>query len=133
MYLLDTNIVSYWMRGHPRLLDRIKTHSPRDLSLSAVTLAEIYYGIEKSPGKKKERRRKIEHIRSQLEIHPFDESASEKYGILRAQLEKKGLVISERDLQIAATALARGLCVVTHNTKEFQRVENLKVEDWAVG
>jgi tRNA(fMet)-specific endonuclease VapC len=133
MYLLDTNIVSYWMRGQPMLLERIQSHSPKDLSIAAITLAEIYYGIEKSPVKKKERRTKIEHIRSILEIYPFDEAAAAKYGIIRAQLEKKGLVISERDLQIASIALANRLCVVTHNVREFNRVEKLKVEDWAVG
>jgi tRNA(fMet)-specific endonuclease VapC len=132
MYLLDTNIVSYWMRGHQALLERIKSHSPKDLSIAAITLAEIYYGIEKSLARKKERRTKIEQIRSMLEIHPFDESAAAKYGIIRAQLEKKGLVISERDLQIASIALAKGLCVITHNTKEFDRVEKLRVEDWAI-
>jgi tRNA(fMet)-specific endonuclease VapC len=131
MYLLDTNIVSYWMRGHRPLQDRIKSHSPKDLSIAAITLAEIYYGIEKSPVKKKERRTKIEQIRSILEIHPFDESAAAKYGIIRVQLEKKGQVISERDLQIASIAIANGLCVITHNVKEFGRVEKLKVEDWA--
>ena len=99
--------------------------------MSAITLAEIYFGIEKSPVKKKERRSKIEQIRSMLEIYPFDESAAAKYGMIRAQLEKKGLVISERDLQIASIAIANGLCVVTHNVKEFNRVEKLNVEDWA--
>jgi tRNA(fMet)-specific endonuclease VapC len=131
MYLLDTNIVSYWMRGHQPLLERIKSHSPRDLSIAAITLAEIYYGIEKSPVKKKDRRSKIEQIRSILEIHPFDEAAAAKYGIIRAQLEKIGQVISERDQQIASIAMANRLCVVTHNTSEFNRVEKLKVEDWA--
>jgi tRNA(fMet)-specific endonuclease VapC len=130
MYLLDTNIVSYWMRGHQLLLERIKSHSPKDLSIAAITLAEIYYGIEKSPAKKKERRAKIDQIRSILEIHPFDEVAAVKYGIIRTQLEKKGLVISERDLQIASIAMANGLCVITHKTREFNRVEKLKVEDW---
>ena len=66
-----------------------------------------------------------------LEIHPFDEPAAAKYGIIRVQLDKKGLVISERDLQIASIALVKRLCVVTHNTKEFNRVEKLRVEDWA--
>jgi tRNA(fMet)-specific endonuclease VapC len=131
MYLLDTNIVSYWMRGYQPLLDRIKSYSPKDLSIAAITLAEIYYGIEKSPVKKKERRTKIEQIRSILEIHPFDESAAAKYGIIRAQLEKKGLVISERDLQIASIAIANGLCVITRNVKEFGWVEKLKIKDWA--
>lgn len=131
MYLLDTNIVSYWMRGHEPLLERIKSHSPKDLSISAITLAEIYYGIEKSPVKKKERRAKIEQIRSILEVHPFDELAAAAYGVIRAQLEKKGGVISERDLQIASIAVSKGLCVITHNVREFGRVERLKFEDWA--
>jgi tRNA(fMet)-specific endonuclease VapC len=131
LYLLDTNIVSYWMRGHRLLLSRIKSHSPRDLSISAITLAEIYYGIEKSPVKKKERRIKIEQIRSILVVHPFDEACAGKYGIIRAQLEKKGVVVSERDLQIASIAVSRNLWLITHNVKEFNRVENLKLEDWA--
>lgn len=82
MYLLDTNIVSYWMRGQPMLLERIKSHCPKDLSIVSITLAEIYYGIEKSLVRKKERRAKIEQIRSLLEIHPFDEAAAAKYGQL---------------------------------------------------
>ena len=130
MYLLDTNIISYWMRGDQRLIDKIKSKSPGDLALSTVTMAEIYYGIEKSPNIKKLRREKIETICTQLEIFPFDEPAALKYGVIRAHLEKQGMVISERDLQIAAIAMANRLRVVTHNTKEFNRINNLPVEDW---
>lgn len=132
IYLLDTNIVSYWMRGDEKLINKIKRHKPSDLSICTVTLAEIYYGIEKSPVKKKERRNKIEHIHSQLEVYPFDELAARMYSIIRTQLEKDGIVISERDLQIAAIARANKLVVVTHNTKEFNRIVKLEVEDWAV-
>jgi len=132
MYLLDTNIISYWMRGDLRLIQKIKSCSPAELSLSTITLAEIYYGIEKSPAKKKERRVKIAQIKSQLEIYPFNEAAAAKYGVIRASLEKQGQPISERDLQIAAIALANKLCIVTHNTKEFNRIAKLRVEDWAV-
>ena len=131
MYLLDTNIVSYWMRGDPYIIQKIQTFSPADLSISTVTLAEIYYGIEKSPTRKKERRLKIERIKSQLDLYPFNESAALKYGTIRASLEKQGQPISERDLQIAAIALANKFCVVTHNVREFGRVNDLKVEDWA--
>jgi tRNA(fMet)-specific endonuclease VapC len=131
MYLLDTNIISYWMRGDPLLLNRLKSHSPGELSLSTITLAEILYGIEKSPVKKKERRAKIHRICSQLGIHPFDESAAEKYALIRSRLEGVGLVISERDLQIASIAMANRLCLVTHNVKEFARIKDLLVEDWA--
>lgn len=133
IYLLDTNIVSYWMRGDEKLISKIKSHKPSELSICTVTLAEIYYGIEKSPVKKKERRNKIESISSQLEIHPFDELAALKYSIIRSQLEKAGLIISERDLQIASIAMANKLIVVTHNIKEFNRIVKLGVEDWATG
>jgi len=131
MYLLDTNIVSYWMRGDGKIINEIKSHKPSDLSISTITLAEIYYGIEKSPVKKKERRNKIEHIYLQLKIYPFDELSARKYSIIRTQLEKDGLVISERDLQIASIAMANKLIVVTHNVKEFKGIEKLDVEDWA--
>jgi tRNA(fMet)-specific endonuclease VapC len=131
MYLLDTNIISYWMRGDSSVVNRIKSHSPSELSLSTITLAEILYGIEKSTIKKNERRAKIDRICSQLEIHPFDEPAAEKYGLIRARLEREELIISERDLQIASIAMANRICLVTHNTKEFNRIKDLSVEDWA--
>lgn len=132
IYLLDTNIISYWMRGDPQVIEKIKSYSPAELSFCTITLAEIYYGIEKSPTKKKERRNKIERIKSQLDIYPFNEHAAVKYGVIRALLEKRGQPISERDLQIASIAVANRLCVVTHNTKEFGRIEKLRVEDWAL-
>ena len=131
MYLLDTNIISYWMRGDRSVIRRIKKHAPADLSLSTVTLAEILYGIEKSPIKKKDRQLKIKKISSLLGLYSFDESAAMKYAVIRAQLEKKGMVISERDTQIASIAMANKLTLVTHNVREFGRVGKLKVEDWA--
>ncbi|MBW2043230.1 MAG: type II toxin-antitoxin system VapC family toxin [Deltaproteobacteria bacterium] len=129
MYLLDTNIISYWMRGDPVTIAWIKARSPSDLSLCAVTLAEIWYGIEKSPVKKKERRAKIEKIASVLKVYPFDETAAASYAIVRTQLERKGMGISERDTQIAAIAMANRLTVVTRNVREFRRIEKLRVED----
>ncbi len=131
IYLLDTNIVSYWMRGDEKLIRKIKSRKPSELSICTVTLAEIYYGIEKSPVKMKVRRNKIERLSSQLEIHSFDELSVRKYAMIRNQLEKIGLVISERDLQIASIAMANKLIVVTHNIKEFKRIVKLEVEDWA--
>ncbi len=131
MYLLDTNIVSYWMRGDVNLLDRIKAHSPSDLAFSAITLAEILYGIHKSPVKKNERRVKFQRISSQLKVYAFDEAAAQSYALIRSQLEEKGKPLSERDTQIAAIAMANKLIVVTHNIREFEWVSKLKVEDWA--
>jgi tRNA(fMet)-specific endonuclease VapC len=131
MYLLDTNIVSYWMRGDANVIERIKACAPSELSFCAITLAEIEYGIKKSPIKKKERRSKIEKIASLLHIYPFDEKAAGQYAAIRVDLEGKGVMISERDTQIAAIAAANHLTVVTHNVKEFLRIKKLSVEDWA--
>ena len=131
MFLLDTNIVSYWMRGDQLVIGRIRAQSPSDLALSAITLAEIWYGIEKSPVKKKERRARIERIASLLPIYPFDELAARSYAVIRARLETGGTRISERDTQIAAIAMANRLTLVTHGMREFIRIEHLKVEDWA--
>jgi tRNA(fMet)-specific endonuclease VapC len=131
MYLLDKNIISYWMRGDRKLIEKIKSHSPSELSLSTISLAEIYYGIEKSPVKKEERRLKIQMIKDVLKLYPFNDRAASSYGPIRAGLERQGLPISERDLQIASIAVANDLCLVTHNTKEFSRVGQLRVEDWA--
>ncbi len=131
MYLLDTNIISYWMRGDKRVIDRIKKHFPSDLALSSITLAEILYGIEKSLVKKEERRSKIKQILSLLDLYSFDESSAWEYAVIRTQLERNGMVISERDTLIASIGMANKLTVVTHNVKEFTRIDNLKVEDWA--
>lgn len=132
MYLLDTNIVSYWMRSDRYVTTRIKERAPSELFLSTITLAEILYGIEKSPLKKQERQQKINRISSLLGIYTFDEAAAAKYAVIRTQLEKEGRIISDRDTQIAAIAMANHLIIVTHNVKEFQRVYNLKIEDWAI-
>jgi len=118
------------MRGDPGLLEILKCRSPSELALTTISLAEIYYGIAKSPVKKVSRRHKIDMICEELEIYPFDEAAAEQYGAIRATLEKRGTTISERDLQIASIGIANKLFVVTHNVREFQRIEGLKIEDW---
>jgi len=132
MLLLDTNIVSYWMRGEQSILDRLEKERPDNLSISTITLAEILFGIEKSPHRKKERNNKIDRICSQLEIYPFDIAASRQYAVIRAYLEKNGIPISERDLQIASIGLAKEFKIITHNTKEFDRIPGLSIEDWYV-
>ncbi len=132
MYLLDTNILSYWMRGDQALIARIKDQSPSDLAIAAISLAEILYGIEKSKTKKKIRTEKIKKIATALDILPFDEAIAPFYAGIRSELERKGRVIGERDIQIAAIAKANNLIVVTHNTKEFDRISKLRVEDWMI-
>ena len=132
MYLLDTNIVSHWMRGDPEAVRWLKERPPSDLAMSAITLAAILYGIARSPTRKAERGHKIQQLSSLLRVYPFDEGAAEDYAVVRSELDAIGQAISERDTQIAAIALARRLTVVTHNVREFGRVTGLAVEDWAL-
>ncbi len=131
MFLLDTNIISYWMRGDQKIIKKLKMHKPYELSLSTITIAEIFYGIRKSNVKKKERLDKIESICAQIDIFPFDKTAADNYGTIRVYLERRGIPISERDLQIASIAMANNLIVVTHNVKEFERISGLIFQDWA--
>jgi len=119
------------MHGDQKIIQKLKKHKPCDLSLSTITLAEIFYGIRKSNIKRKERIGKIESICAQLDIFSFDKTAADKYGTIRVYLERKGIPISEGDLQIASIAAANNLIVVTHNVKEFERISGLISEDWA--
>jgi tRNA(fMet)-specific endonuclease VapC len=129
-YLLDTNIVSYWMRGEKRVLSQIRSRRPSDLAIALITYAEIAGGIQKSQEKRERRWAKLRAITKLIEIRPMDLEAAYHYADIRVALEQAGAAISERDLQIAAVARSVGLTVVTHNTHEFYRVPGLSVEDW---
>ena len=130
MYMLDTNICIYIIKHKPeKVIDRFLKLDPKDICISSITFAELSYGAEKSLAKIKN------HIAltlflSNLEIKSFDMKAAEEYGYVRAELEAKGLPIGPLDTEIAAHARSLGLILVTNNTREFERVEGLKVENW---
>ncbi len=129
-YLLDTNICIFLIkRNSPKLLHKIFSLDPLNICISSITLGELSYGVEKSQHQEKNRSA-LNKILTVLEVCPFDESAATRYGKIRADLERKGKVIGPLDTLIAAHALARDLILVTNNTREFKRVENLQFEDW---
>jgi tRNA(fMet)-specific endonuclease VapC len=128
-YLLDTNTCIYAIKREPAVLRRLQEHSPDDLGVSAITVAELWFGAAKSSRPQKTRA-SVDAFLKPFEILPFASEAAEEYAQIRAQLEKAGLPIGERDLLIAAIAKSRRLTVVTHNVREFSRVNGLKVEDW---
>lgn len=129
-FLLDTNICIYIIKNNPPLvLNKFKKLSPNDIAISSVTLAELRYGVEKSLHKEKNRHAFEEFILP-LEIMPFDEFTTHFYGVLRAQLEKKGTLIGPLDMMIASHALSLELTLITNNTREFSRVPKLCLEDW---
>ncbi|HLW31810.1 MAG TPA: type II toxin-antitoxin system VapC family toxin, partial [Aequorivita sp.] len=101
-----------------------------DVCISSITLAELQYGVEKS--KYKERNKlALAAFLSSIEILPFSDNAAAEYGRIRANLEKQGNIIGAYDLMIGAHALSENITLVTNNAKEFRRIENLSLENWA--
>jgi tRNA(fMet)-specific endonuclease VapC len=127
--MLDTNLCIRVLRDRPAgLRPRFNAEAPH-LSISTVTLAELFYGAEKS-NRPEEGRRQVEGFAARLEVLPFDAPAAAHYGDIRADLERKGQVIGAYDLMIAGHARSQGLTVVTGNLREFTRVDGLRAEDW---
>lgn len=131
-FLLDTNIISYWMRGETSIIHKLQHLSPEDIAIASITSAEILYGIAKSPHKKAQRQRKIQLICQEIKTLPFDADAAQQYADIRAHLESQGNIIGERDIQIAAIARSLNLVVVTNNIREFARVPHLECQEWRV-
>jgi len=128
-YLLDTNIVIYVLKRRPKeVLDVFNINASR-MAISSITLSELLYGAEKSQNIDKNLEA-IEEFISHLDVLPYDAKASQHYGQIKAALEKKGEIIGENDIHIAAHAISQGLILVTNNLREFKRVSNLAFENW---
>ena len=129
--MLDTNVCIYLIKEHPAsVLERFVSHPVGDVGISVITLAELEYGVTKS-SRPARNREALEQFASPLEVAAFDRPASTAYGKLRATLEKKGQPIGSLDLLLAAHALSLDVRLVTHNVKEFGKVPDLRIEDWA--
>ena len=130
-YMLDTNICIYLIKKKPdNLLARLKTLVNERLSISAITLAELEHGAALSAYPEKNADALTQFL-SIIEILPFDASAAYQYGLLRASLQRKDMLIGQMDMLIAAHAKSTGYTLVTNNIREFSRVDGLIIEDWA--
>ena len=128
--MLDTNICIALIKRKPKdILDKFSAYQVGDICISSVTLAELRYGVAKSRFKEKNQAALDEFILP-LEVVSFDENAAMVYGNLRATLEKQGTPIGSLDTMIGAHALSINLTIVTNNTKEFNRIQGLKIVDW---
>jgi tRNA(fMet)-specific endonuclease VapC len=130
-YLLDTNIVIYVLKRRPKEVLEIFNANASRMSISSITLSELIYGAEKSPNVDKNLEA-VEEFISHLEVLSYDAKASQHYGQIKASLEKRGQIIGENDIHIAAHAVSQGLILVTNNLREFKRVPNLALENWAL-
>ena len=128
-YLLDTNTCVYAIKREPGVLENLQEHGPDDFGISAITVAELWFGAAKS-SRPRETRSSVDAFLEPFEVLPFTIEAADDYADIRLELEKGGRPIGERDLLIAATARSRRLIVVTSNVREFGRVSGLPGEDW---
>ena len=130
-YMLDTNICIYAIKNKPeQVLRRLKDNLPKGLCISAITLAELEHGVEKSVNPEKNQMALIQFL-AILDILPFDDLAATEYGNICAYLQKRGTPSGTMDMLIAGHARAEGLILVTNNVREFMRVPNLGIENWA--
>jgi len=130
MYMLDTNILVYAIR-HPKheINQILKEHIAKDVCISAITYGELVYGVCKSLYPERNQAA-LQQFLSGIPIIDFNWYAAEHFGDIIANLDSKGLRIGERDMLIAAHARSQNDILVTNNTREFDRVENLRIEDW---
>lgn len=129
-FMLDTDMCIALIKRKPaKTLRRITSLSPGEAGISAITLAELRFGVAKS-AQRERNSQALDEFLLPLEIADFDEDAAEAYGETRSALERGGTPIGPLDTQIGAHALSLGAVLVTHNTREFRRIRGLSVEDW---
>lgn len=131
-YLLDTNTcIRHLNQRSLPIIQRLSTISPVDIAVCAIVKAELFYGSAKSQSPQQSLAKQHTFLNRFVSL-PFDDNAAATYGEIRAALEKLGRPIGPLDTMIAAIAVTHNLILVTHNTAEFNRITNLKIEDWEI-
>jgi tRNA(fMet)-specific endonuclease VapC len=130
MYFLDTNICIYYLRGlYQSIEEHFKLIPGDEIKIPVIVKAELVYGIEKSRLKERNRTIYKKFIES-FEIVNLNDESLTQYAKIRLALERDGIIIGSNDLFIASIALAYNGILITHNTKEFERIAGLHIEDW---
>ncbi len=131
-YMLDTNTCIFVInKNNEKVRARFIAEHPFGLAISAITEAELWYGVENSK-MPEENAETLRAFFATVDTLPFDTLAATEYGRVRVKLKRAGKPIGERDTLIAAHAKSLGLALVTNNTREFQYVEEMPIEDWMV-
>jgi len=131
-YLLDTNVCVMYLNGRSDLVrDRILSTPTQDMVVCSVVKTELFYGAMKSNNPTRTLERQQQFLERFVSL-PFGDNAAILFGQIRVRLANAGTPIGAEDLQIAAISLANSLTLVTHNTREFEHVDGLQIEDWEV-
>ncbi|MDO4698834.1 MAG: type II toxin-antitoxin system VapC family toxin [Pasteurellaceae bacterium] len=127
-YMLDTNMISHILKQHPNVMAKLLAVPMSSLYISAITEAEIHYGLAKKPEAYR-LHKAVQELLLRLEVLPFDHQAAEYYGKFKAEVEKQGKMLTPLDMQIAAHAAITGAVLVS-NDAAFQQIQLLDVQDW---
>ncbi len=129
-YLLDTNVCVRYLNGTSLAIrEKLRSSKTTDIALCSIVKAELFYGAMRSNNPEQTLGRQQQFLNQFVSL-PFNDEAALVYGRIRATLAAAGTPIGPNDLQIAAIALANNLILVTHNIREFSRVDELQIEDW---
>lgn len=131
MYLLDTDIIIYSLKGNQQVVDNIRHHADSPKAISVITYGELVYGAEKSQ-QVAANLAKVHRLREIFPVIDLSCAIMDTFGSLKADLSRKGQIVSDFDLLIAATAMSVGYCVVSNNEKHFNKIANLRYENWTM-
>jgi tRNA(fMet)-specific endonuclease VapC len=126
--MLDTDTVSFLWRGEGQVAERLVAHHPSALCVSAITIAKLRFGADRRKSRKLHA--KIDTFVNMIEVVPFDEACSRRFGMIASAVARQGTPIGQLDVMIAATAIAIDATLVTNNARHFKRVRDLRVENW---
>lgn len=129
MYLLDTDILIYSLKGNEAVVRNLEIHQQAFLAISVISLMELYYGAYKSK-QRTANLAKVRQIEDGFTILPVEHPVAETFGMIKSDLEDQGRPLDDFDLIIAASALASNLTLVTNNHKHFSRIKGLKLVNW---
>jgi tRNA(fMet)-specific endonuclease VapC len=131
-YLLDSNVcIQYLNQRSEKIIQRLQDLSDIDIVVCSIVKAELFYGAMRTYNPAKTLQKQREFLDSFVSLK-FDDECAVIYGEIRSKLAAKGTPIGNNDLHIAAIAIANNLTLITHNTREFSRIDNLKLEDWEI-
>jgi len=129
MYLLDSDILIYSLKGNSAVQKQLVLHLNDALKVSVISMMELYYGAFKSE-RTAGNLTKVRKIERHLEVLPVSIEIAETIGMLKSDMESRGTRLDDFDLIIASSALAHNLILVTNNIRHFERIEGLKIENW---
>jgi len=130
MFLLDTDTLIYFLKGHGAVVENFKAHASKPKAISVVTYGELVYGAHKSE-RNAENLAKVRRLAELYPVMDITRAIMDSFGEIKAELSSRGTTVDDFDLQIGCTALALNYTVVTNNQKHFQKIPGLKVENWA--